>query len=318
MLTRTMRTFFNASAVAFKKPTFFNVKPVLYRSFFSQISAQYKFPPINPYVAGVVLSPQFLNTNKEKIGRAKTSLQEHLRCGMSKDLEVFVDTLFDFEKSAALIAKIDAVTATVLSEQFPTLFRDYEQLVENNDSNNLDFYLKNSFLPALRSVFKTLAVHYGYDSHLVESSHGVILDDDYMDFVQKGMLVLDPGEDGHGPLPHIVAAFMMKELEFEGRIDSALDLYKSLSSRSKSYYCPTRVNFVYYFYLLLDYPVISGTHMFGNPSSLSNHLLTHGDALKNFAYICKKHSHALCRFTEEDWKNSNTKDFITVGRVLTL
>jgi hypothetical protein len=308
MLTRTMRTFFNASTVAFKKPAFFNVKPAFYRPFFTQMTAQYRRPVINPYVAGVVLSPQFINENKEKIALAKTSLQDNLRCGMSNDLAVFIDTLFDFEKSAALI----------LSQQFPTLFQDYEVLLENDDSNGLEFYLKNIFLPALRSVFKTLAAHYGFDSHLVESSHGVILDDDYMDFVKKGMLVLDPGEDGHGPLPHIVAAFMMKELEFEGKIDSALDLYKSLSLRSESYYCPSRVNFVYYFYLLLDYPVISGTHMFGNPSSLSNHLLTHCDALKNFAYICKKHSHNLCRFTAEDWQNSKDKDFITVGRILTL
>jgi hypothetical protein len=318
MLTRTMKTFFNTSYAAFKKPAFFQVKPALYRRFFTELSGQRRFPAVTPYVAGVVLSRQFITENKAKIDVAKKTLQAHLCCDRSADLDVFVNTLFDFEKSAALIAKIDSVASQVVSLQFPTLFQEYKQLFETSDDNALHVFLKNTFLPALRSVFKTLAGHYGFDSHLIETSNGVILDDDYMDFVRQGVLVLDLGEDGHGPLPHMMAAFMMKELELERGIQSALNLYKSLSLRSASYYCPSLMNYVYYFYLLLDYPATSGTHMFGNPSSMSNHLLMQGDVLKEFTSICKMHSGALCRFASDDWQNSNDKNYITVGRVLTL
>lgn len=295
---------------AFNGNRFFNTKPATSEA--TPFSAR-------PYIMGPVLTPEFVRKNQLSNENSKRELKAVLDCNkpQQKDLSIFIDVLFDLEKSKKLISNIDYQTQKIIAQKCPELFQNYQKIVLENKPEALDAFFKSSFLPALRTVFRELAQHYGFNSALVETNDGVLLDEDYMDFVSQGKLILDLGEDGHGPFPHIIAAFMMKELEKIGQISSALSLYQSLAERS-SQYCPHRANFNYRFQLLLDFPnayPFSSTQ-FCNPSSLANHLLLHGKALKPFASICKNHSQSLAKLSLQEWDELENKSHLVRGKVI--
>ena len=273
----------------------------------------------SPYVSGPVLTPNFVQRNKAVIEDSKKELKKLLDPAhpQIKDLSVFIDCLFDFEKSKKLIQKIDSQTKKILAIIKPGLFVEYEKLAHENQKAVLNEFFKNQFLPTLRTTFQELAKHYGFDPKLVETNDGLLLDDDYMDFVLQRKLILDLGEDGHGPFPHMIAAFMMKELELEAKLFDAGSLYQSLAHRSQLY-CPHRMNFEYSFRLLLDLPngfPLRST-VFCNPSSLSNHLLFNSSTLKQFAVVCKKHSSFLAQLSCAEWKERENKNHLSMGKVL--
>jgi hypothetical protein len=273
--------------------------------------------PTSYYVMGPPLTPDLVKSHQGAIQNSKTHLKDLLDCKKpdQKDLSLFVDLLFDVEKSQKILNKIDGQTQRILKEIQPQLFQAYQ--TARSQPQKTEEFLKRKFLPTLRTVFQRLASHYGFDSALIETNDGVLLDDDYMDFVQQGKLVLDLGEDGHGPLPHIIAVFMMKELELAGEIASAKALYCSLAQKC-NYYCIDRADLAYRFLLLLDYPnsyPLTHTQLC-NPSSLANQLLSQGQALKALASICKTHSHALAKLSTDEWEQKDNKRYLVRGKVL--
>lgn len=274
---------------------------------------------LRPYCLGPVLSRFYVNLHQEKVVASKQQMKLFLACEETrqKDLFTYVDLLFDFEEASKVINKVDAEAKSTLNAIDPKLFSDYARLAVEKDPEATPRFLQSRFLPALRKVFQTLAEHYGFDPQLAETSEGVLLDEDYLDFVRAGKMILDLGEDGHGPLPHMTAAFMMKELEKAGHIHNARSLYQALAEKSK-FYCAERVDYTSRFLVLLDFPhphLMSPT-VFCNPSSLSNHLLHNGETLKQFARLCKKHSDELMQLSSKEWEQRPDKPLLTRGKIM--
>lgn len=292
----------------------FRKLPTTLRSFSSSLIKKTR-----AYPAGPVLNLDYIKQNQNVIARSKQKLKIFLSCHKDRhsDLTTFVDLLFDFDHAVRTLNRIDGQAKKSVEQIDRRLFPDFHLVLQEGKNDKLTLFLKERFLPSLRAIFQDLAHHYGFHPELVETNDGLLLDDDYMDFIKQGKLVLDLGEDGHGPLPHIIAAFMMKELEIEGRIGSALALYQSLTERC-DYYCPDRVNYLYRFHLLLDFPStypLSAT-LFCNPSSLANHLLFHGTTLRQIAVICKNHANPLAAHSLAEWKEKENKHYLSKGKVL--
>jgi hypothetical protein len=268
-------------------PRFFNTTPSL---FGSHIKPMATIPlPAYPYSLGPTLTLDYTIQHITAIHQSREELKYRLDAERNQDLCTFVDVLFDFKKFSALIHKVDKKTQKIITKKYGQLFQQYNEALTNPEC--LDNFLRSQFLPALRNIVHELAKHYQFDTNPIESIDGILLDADFMELIEKGKLILDMGEDGHGPLPHIIAAFMMAELQHEGAITSAVSLYQSLSQRSNKAYCTERVDFRPRFSLLLDSNYAKA--MFSNPASFSNHVLSHSDALQKLNAICKNHSKAL-------------------------
>jgi hypothetical protein len=282
--------------------------PTSYRFFSSPSRAL----SATPYRNGALLTPDFIRQHQQDINSKKALLKAHIACQPSSDMDTFVDTLFNFDCSSKLIQKIDVKATDMLLRNAPELFDEYKIVIAENNITSLRAFLRHRFLPAARVILQDLAKHYGFDAKLTETSNGLLLDDDYINLVNEGKLVVDFGEDAHGPFPHVIAAFMMKEMQMTGQIRSALDLYQSLGERSL-HYCPHRMNFLHCFNLLLDRP--SKMMVFGNPSSLSNYLLTHCDGLKKMNVICKLHAHLIMNVAEQEWAFTENKPYLSKGKI---
>ncbi len=271
---------------------------------------------VKAYPAGPVLTSSYEQSKQVEIAASKRELKKFLVC-QDPDLSSFVDLLFDYKGSARILLKIDAQAEKTIDELDPGLFGEFQQVLQEGRADQLNVFFTDRFLPSLRKIFSRLAQHYGFEPDLVETNDGLLLDDDFIEFVEQGKLYLDLGEDAHGPLPHLIAAFMMKEFEAEGRIASARSLYQSLTERCE-YYCPERTNYVHRFLLLLDYPncyPITET-VFCNPASLSNHLLFYGKSLGQLAVICKNHARELREISRAEWREKENKCWMTKGKVL--
>jgi hypothetical protein len=212
----------------------------------------------------------------------------------SSQLNRFVETLFDRQEATRLIKLIDAEADAIVAKQFPTLFCEY--MIQTPVT--MDAWLQTNFLPALQKIIEALATLHRFKPENVVRLHDILLDDHLMeDYISKGKLIIDMGEDGHGPLPHVIAAFMMGRLELEGKLGSAEYFYQSLASRTRAY-CPERNYFRHQFSLLLD--ATTDDAMFANPASLANHLLQHCHSLGKLASICRMHSKALLELSQQE------------------
>lgn len=294
-----------------KHKTLFN--NAFFTTFARQSFFSHEAKPAFYYPLGKILTPAFAQKHRAEINAEKANQKHWLDCKEQNELGVLVDALSDFDTSSLLIKRIDGKTKECLDRDFPTLMDAYNN-IDKEDRASLSKFLQHQFLPATRSVFQSLAKHYGFDEHLIETSDGLLLEDDFVDLIQDGKLVLDFGETGHGPLPHIIAAFMMKELELEDKISCAVKLYQSLSQRSNKY-CPHRLNFLPRFNVLLDTSMPSGMLMFGNPSSLANHLIENCDALRSIARVCKNYDYLISELSVEAWNANNDKPHLVKGLI---
>jgi hypothetical protein len=314
MLSRLHKTLFTATRIATVRHGVF---APCQRSIFSSNKLRSTTTlPIRAYPIGIPLTAKYVVDNHTRIQLAKENLKNHLDCDSSQDLGKFVDVLFDFKKASELIKKIDTRARQLVNDKHPTLFDEYEKVTSQTNNAELETFLKMQFLPALRNIVRELAKHYKFDTNYVESIHHVLPDDDYMDLIAAGKLVIDIGENGHGPLPHIIAAFIMGELESERAISSATQLYQSLAERSYNLRCysPDKVNYLHRFALLLDANIPYG--MFSNPATFSNFLLFECETLRGLASICKKHSDLLSAIACKEWEELGCSQEYIMGKII--
>ncbi len=137
------------------------------------------------------------------------------------DLETFVYHLCRPLDCLPFLQKIDAEVGKLLA-------------LEPGDS--IALLPKDVLIPTLRRLVSGLSQHYGFDRHFVETGGGdVLLSPEAFKthILAKGRLLLDLGETGHGPIPHLISACMMKEMEESGLIKDAKTLYALLAHDSK-------------------------------------------------------------------------------------
>lgn len=285
----------------------FFMKDTMFMRSLTTSTAYYK-PPLY-YSLGQKISSAYTIRHQKTIQESKQRIIMSLGNNINKDLIIFIDTLFDFNKFSLLIQKIDLNIKNMVAKDYDFLHA-YKKITEKTQP--FEHYLQEVFLPFIRRLIQSAALHYQFYENIIESSDQILLEEDFTNLIEQEKLILDFAEDGHGPFPHIIAAFIMKELELAGDILSANQLYRSLAMPSIKY-CASKANFFSRFNLILD--SAEKHSMFANPASFSNHLLGNTNILKEISFVCKKHSHTIDRIAVELWKKNSEKIFLTKGKI---
>lgn len=131
------------------------------------------------------------------------------------DLDIFIEYLCNPLKCLPLIQKVDTIIGELLA-------------LEAGDS--IAYIPSDTLLQTARKLVSGLARHYGFESQFIEtgSTEGTLPPETFKSIIENHMLLLDVGETGHGPIPHLISACMMKEMERVGLISDSKETYKLL------------------------------------------------------------------------------------------
>lgn len=204
---------------------------------------------------------------------------------LTDDMSVFVDHLCRPELCLPYFKKIDAQIRNFVGPHSPIFAANHPSNLNDED------FVRTRLLPELRLITAHLCQSYAFNDAFLESFGGVIYYSTFINIPQNNMLLLDLGERGHGPIVHMIACCLLKELEYAGLIKNAKHTHALLGEPS------TRVNreccdYEPYYKFCLDDENASGLP---NPTLMADYLmqLTVLPSISRLVKLCEKYAALL-------------------------
>lgn len=189
------------------------------------------------------------------------SIQRKSTC--HKDIATLVETLASPSKTFGLIKKIDTVTKPIVTAVKTQFGRDLSSATAIEHKDNL------------RRITADLCKYYGYGPMFLETVHGVLDPQTFLNILVHELPLLDLGENGHGPLVHLVHLFMMEEMAREGSINCSKTLYKALGQDSAKFLDPINE--------LVFGVILDGEEGLFNPAAFANAIMDKPDTFPTLA-----------------------------------